>query len=290
MSTGLRIAVISSGPEEFSTIHAACTDAGHVPVAYFYGRSLRPGGPLLDGAGQTAASILPAVPAKTDLLLPGSMSGLALALAGYRPDLLVVFGFAWRLPPHVLAIPRLGALNIHVSMLPKYRGPAPLLWAIRNGDPTGGITVHWMDEDFDTGNILAQRDGIPLADDISWASYCTDAMPVVHGLLRTALERAAAGEAGEPQDERRATYAGFMEAAFSRVQWSDNARTIHDQVRTHRFMRTPDGPVARLGDTWLRLIRTSLEPAVGGTRVTCGDGKPLWITESEPVERGGVRC
>lgn len=290
MSTPLRIGVISSGPAEFSTIHAACTDAGHLPVAYFYGRSLRSGGPNLDDAGETTASVLDAVPPGMDLLLPGSVQGLALALESYRPDLLVVFGFAWKLPPSVLAIPRLGALNIHVSMLPEYRGPAPLLWAIRNGDPTGGVTVHRMDDDFDTGNILAQQDGIPLADDITWATYCAEAMPVVHELLRISLDRAAAGHAGEPQDDSLASYAGFMEAEFSGVRWSEGARTIHNQVRTHRFMRSPDRPIAKVGDDWLHVIRTSLEPA-DGLLVTCGDGRPLWITESEmgqpPKEKHG---
>ncbi|GAB2788506.1 methionyl-tRNA formyltransferase [Streptomyces daliensis] len=280
MSTRLRIGVISSGPAEFSTIHAACTDAGHHPIAYFYGRSLRSGGPNLDDAGEMTASILDAVPEGMDLLLPGSVEGLALALESYQPDLLIVFGFAWKLPPRVLAIPPLGVLNVHVSMLPKYRGPAPLLWAIRNGDSRSGITVHRMDNDFDTGNILAQQDGIPLADDMSWASYCTDAMPVVYDLLRTSLDRAVAGDAGEPQDDSAASYAGFMEPEFSFIDWSGSARTIHDQVRTHRFMRSPDRPVARVGDRWLCVRRTSLEPA-DGLLVTCGDGKPLWITESE---------
>lgn len=282
MNDSLRICVISSGPDEFSTIHAACADSGHRPVAYFYGRSLRSGGPNLDDAGEMTASILNAVPQGMDLLLPGNIEGLALALEGYRPDLLIVFGFAWKLPRSVLDIPRLGAINVHVSMLPEYRGPAPLLWAIRNGDSTAGITIHRMDEDFDTGNVLAQRDGLPLADDISWQTYCVEAMPATYELLRTALARVVAGEPGEPQDDVRASYAGFMEEGFAFIRWSDDARTIHDQVRTHRFMRSPDRPVAEVDGERLHVKRTSLESAEG-IRVVCGDGKPLWITESADV-------
>lgn len=282
MNDSLRICVISSGPDEFATIHAACADSGHRPVAYFYGRSLRSDGPNLDDAGEMTASILNAVPRGMDLLLPGNIEGLALTLEGYRPDLLIVFGFAWKLPRSVLDIPRLGAINVHVSMLPEYRGPAPLLWAIRNGDPTAGITIHRMDEDFDTGDILAQRDGLPLADDISWQTYCVEAMPATYELLRTALARVVAGEPGEPQDHVAASHAGFMEEEFAFIRWSDDARTVHDQVRTHRFMRSPDRPVAEVDGKRLHVKRTSLEPAEG-IRVVCGDGKPLWITESADV-------
>jgi methionyl-tRNA formyltransferase len=282
----LRIGVISSGPTEFATIHAACTDAGHLPVAYVYGRSLRSGGPNLSEAAETAAEILGAVPPGMDFLLPGSMDGLALALESYRLDLVIVFGFAWKIPPAVLAIPRLGMMNVHVSMLPKYRGPAPLLWAIRNGDRTGGVTVHWMDEDFDTGNILAQQDGIPLADDITWKNYCDVAMPVIRGLLRKSLELAAAGCTGEPQDEDAATYAGFMEEDFTCINWSHSARDIHNQVRTHRYMRSALHPLARMdGGERLHIIRTSLEPG-DGPEVVCGDGRSVWLLEYEP---GGTR-
>ncbi|MFE9243487.1 methionyl-tRNA formyltransferase [Nocardiopsis sp. NPDC006938] len=217
-----------------------------------------------------------------DLLLPGSVEGLARALESYRPDLVIVFGFAWRLPRSVLDIPRHGVINVHVSMLPKYRGPAPLLWAIRNGDRTGGVTVHRMDEEFDTGNVLAQQDGVPLADDITWSNYCADAMPVTYALLRTALARVVAGNPGDPQEHATASYAGFMEEDFARIRWSDDARAIHDQVRTHRFMRSPEHPVAEVDGARLVVKRTSLEPAEG-TRVVCGDGEPLWITESREV-------
>jgi methionyl-tRNA formyltransferase len=274
--------VISSGAAEFATIHAACTDAGHLPVAYFYGRSLRSGGPNLGDAAETTADILGAVPRGMDLLLPGSTDGLALALESYRLDLVIVFGFAWKLPRAVLAIPRLGVMNIHVSMLPKYRGPAPLLWAIRNGDRTGGVTVHWMDEDFDTGNILAQQDGIPLADDITWQNYCADALPVIRDLLRKSLELAAEGCAGEPQNHDAASYAGFMEDDFSVIDWSHSARDIHNQVRTHRYMRSADHPRARLeSGEWVHVIRTSLQRG-DGPPIMCGDGRPLWLLETEP--------
>jgi methionyl-tRNA formyltransferase len=288
MPEGWRIGVISSGPDEFTTIHAACTEAGHRPVVYVYGRSLRSGGPNLDDASESIAVILRVIPPDLDLLLPGTKSGLARTLAAYDLDLLIVFGFAWKLPPRILAIPRLGAINIHVSMLPTYRGPAPMLWAIRNGDATGGVTVHRMDEGFDTGNILAQQDGIPLPDDISWQAYCVTAMPIIHKLLRKSLDLVAEGHPGTPQDDTAATYAGFMEDEFNIVDWSRSARDIHNQVRPHRYTRSRIGPIAEVDGRWLHLVRTSREPAEGIV-VTCGDGGPLWIVESEPARKPGSR-
>lgn len=275
----LRIAVVSSGPDEFTTIHAACVRTGHQPVAYFYGRSPSPRTANLPDAERTTAAILGALPPGMDLLLPGGLEGLALTLAGYRPDLLIVFGFGWKLPKCVLEVPRLGAINIHVSMLPRYRGPAPLLWAIRNGDPFGGVTIHWMDEGFDTGNIIAQQDGIPLDDDITWQTYCVHAMPVIHALLTKSLGLVIDGYRGTPQDESASSYAGFMGEEFNVIDWSKSAREIHNQVRTHRYMRSLDHPLAKVGDDWSTIRRTSLTPA-DGLQVLCGDG-PLWIVDSE---------
>lgn len=280
-TTGGRVGIISSGPDEFVTIHEACEESGFEPVVYSYGRSLKPGGPNLADAEQTTASILRVLPPGMDFILPGTIGQLATALQSHRIDLLIVFGFAWKLPPSVLSIPRLGALNVHVSMLPKYRGPAPLLWAIRNGDATGGVSVHRMDENFDTGNILAQQDGIPLDDDITWAGYCRHAMPVIKQLLMTSLSLAAAGHTGWPQDESMSSYAGFMEKEFNVVDWSMSAHEIHNQVRTHRYMRSQQYPVAKIDTKWRRLIRTSLEPA-DGLAVDCGTGT-LWVIESEPT-------
>lgn len=74
-----------------------------------------------------------------------------------QPDLIVVACFPWRIPPALLAIPTIGCLNLHPSLLPHYRGPAPLFWQLRDGLRQSGLTVHWMDATFDTGAIAAQQ-------------------------------------------------------------------------------------------------------------------------------------
>src|SRR5262249_24483185 len=73
------------------------------------------------------------------------------------PDLICAACFPRRLPPPLLALPRLGCLNVHPSLLPRYRGPVPLFWMFRAGEATGGVTVHWMEERLDAGPIAAQE-------------------------------------------------------------------------------------------------------------------------------------
>ncbi|MCB0063036.1 MAG: hypothetical protein KDE19_13015 [Caldilineaceae bacterium] len=78
-------------------------------------------------------------------------------LRSLAPDLVCVACFPWRIPPALLAIPTFGFVNLHPSLLPAYRGPAPLFWQLRDGLRTIGITAHWMDATFDTGDIVAQQ-------------------------------------------------------------------------------------------------------------------------------------
>jgi formyl transferase-like protein len=148
-----------SAPRSSLFLSSACVAAGHEPVAYVYRRSMKPKGRTDARTAAVAGRLLEALPAGMDLLLPGTAEGLADALAGYRLDLLVVYGFNWRLPAAVLRTPRSGVINIHSSLLPRYRGLAPVLWAIRNGDAEIGLTVHRMDERFDTGPILLSGAG-----------------------------------------------------------------------------------------------------------------------------------
>jgi len=216
-----------------------------------------------------------------DFLLPGATERLIDVLRGYRIDLLVVYGFSWRLPATLLRGLPVGAINIHSSLLPKYRGPAPILWAIRNGDIEIGLTIHRMDENFDTGPVLAQQGGIALGDDVTQERLWLRMRPVLRSLLTSALERVERGDSGEPQSEVGASYAGLLEPEFFNVDWSCGAQEIHNQVRVFRFMGVGRGPVAWIGNQWLRVLETRLQPS-RGIRVECADG-PIWITESEPA-------
>ncbi|MET8982529.1 formyltransferase family protein [Streptomyces sp. NPDC004539] len=281
MTERMRIGLISFGPAEFTALHETCAEAGHEAVVYAYSRSMRPRSAPEAGAADAVRRIVAALPAGVDLLLPGSPAGLGAAVRGYGLDLLVCYGFSWRLPPSVLTAPRYGVVNIHCSTLPKYRGPAPVLWAIRNGDPYLGVTAHRMDEDFDTGPVLAQRGGVPIPDDVTPESLWEGLAPVLRGVLAVALERVRDPAAGEPQSAAGASHAGLMEPEFAVVDTARTAREVHDQVRTFRFMGPGRGPLATVDGRPLRILRTSLTPA-DGPRLACADG-PVWITDSEVV-------
>ena len=269
------------GTEEFALLRATCERAGHAPVAYAYSRAMRPGERTDEYAVTVLDKLLTSLPGDVDLLLPASPAGLGMALSGYRPDLLVIYGFNWILPPEVFRLPRFGTINIHPGLLPRYRGPAPVHWAIRNGDPEIGVSIHRVDEGVDTGPILAQRSGIPLPEEVARDGLRDLLAPVVEELLTTALARVVAGDPGEPQPRTGTGYARLMEPEFSRVDWSRTRREIHNQVRVFRYMDSKTAPVGQVGGEWVRLIRTSLEPD-DGERVDCADG-PIWIAESTPV-------
>lgn len=277
MSDTLRAALFSFGADQFAALHECCEQHGYAPVAYVHTSAKRPGRAR---TGKAAGALLDSIPDDVDFLVPGSAAGLTGALRGYQVDLAVVYGFNWPLPADLLRSLPHGALNVHPSSLPRYRGPAPVHWALRNGDPSIGVTVHRMAEQLDAGPILAQRSGIPLDEEMTQELLWERIEPVVRELLGTALDRVAAGDQGEPQDGSAATHAGYLEPGFSVVDWSDRATDIHNQVRTNRFMRR--SPTAQLNGQQVRILRTRTTPG-DGVRVECGDG-PLWITDYASAE------
>lgn len=274
----MRVILISYSAQGFALLHSVCERAGHTPVAYLHARSLRPGEPTRRGAGDVVGEIVDALPNGMDLLIPGRKSALAHIVAGYQADLIVCYGFPWKLPPAVLRATNLGAINVHTSMLPKYRGPIPVNWAIRNGDKEIGVSIHWMESEFDSGGVLAQEAGITLGDDVVPQPLWEEVDRRIERLLPRALSLAVAGSPGSPQEEGSATYAGWMEPEFSQIDWSTAREVIHNQVRAIRFGSSgKSGPLATVAGRRLRVLRTSLQPA-DGIKVMCGNG-PVWVTE-----------
>jgi methionyl-tRNA formyltransferase len=205
--------------------------------------------------------VVAAVPAGIDVIVSNHPERWAAMLAPIRPDLIICGGMPWHLPSDLLALPRLGAINIHPSLLPRHRGPAAVEWAFRNDDAEIGMTVHRMAPGFDTGAILAQG-RIPIDDDDDLESLLGKMVPLTPGLLHRALERVAAGDPGDPQDESQATYAGMFEDEWRNIDWTQPARTIHNQVRSWiGFREVSKGALAVLDGEPVQITKTRLVPS-----------------------------
>ncbi|HET7094494.1 MAG TPA: formyltransferase family protein [Thermomicrobiales bacterium] len=195
-----------------------------------------------------------------DVIVSNHPEHWAAMLAPLRPDLIVCGGFPWLIPADVLALPRLGAINLHPARLPRHRGPGSVEWAFRNGDPEIGFTIHRIADDFDNGPILAQG-GVPIDDDDDFDTLMPKLGALIPDLIRVALNRVARGEAGEPQDESQASYAGLFDAEWRIIDWNRPARLIHNQVRSWTGVRDiPRGALGQIDGATLQIVKTRLLP------------------------------
>jgi len=152
-------------------------------------------------------------------------------LAALAPDLLLVAAYGLILPQSVLDIPRLGAINVHASLLPEYRGAAPIHRAIIDGRHVTGITIMQMEAGLDTGDILLQRSRAIGIDDTAQSLH--DELADMGGrLLVEALEKMHQGRLVRiPQDHARATYASKLSKEEGRIDWNQPALTVHNRIR-----------------------------------------------------------
>lgn len=123
-----------------------------------------------------------------------------------KPDLLLVFTFPYRIPAQSLSIPALGCYNFHFALLPEFRGPQPIFWQIKTGQKYGGITVHKMDSEFDTGPILL-RERIPISSETTYGQHCSElAKLAVSTLQKFILQLTEKILVAKEQDESNAKY------------------------------------------------------------------------------------
>jgi methionyl-tRNA formyltransferase len=219
-------------------------------------------------------------------------------LAALGPDLLVVVAYGQILPPAVLRVAPRGAINVHASLLPRYRGAAPIQWAIVSGEAETGVTTMLLDEGLDTGPTLLARP-LPIAPDDTAASLSERLAGVGAELLLATLDGLLAGNVRpQPQDAARATHARLIRKEDGRVDWSLSAEALERRVRG--FHPWPGAFFLREGRP-VKLLRARAEAlpaaepgtiaAVGqeGALVACGGASGLWLLEVQPESRRPMR-
>lgn len=219
--------------------------------------------------------------------------GEALAiLREQKPDLIAVAAYGKILPTDILELPPLGCVNVHSSLLPKYRGAAPINWAILNGENETGVTIQRMAEGIDTGDILAQ---VKTAIDINEnaAQLLIRLARMGAELLVEIVRELESGSARPtPQDESRSSHAPMLSKELSPMDWKNTARQLHDQVRGlypwPSAVAVLDGIRCKIIRTLLLDEETNQQPGTvlqadkKGLRVACGDGRVLEILELQP--------
>lgn len=287
-----RVAIITSVAPIAHAFADALREMGHDVVAVFTPRRSQPMPPDIGVWDATA-------PAGMDILIARNKRSLEPLLRAVRPDLVICFGFPWLIPPEALAVPRLGVVNLHPALLPRHRGPIPTSWAVRAGDETYGVTWHFMDAEFDTGNILAQG-RVPMEpDDQDIRVVGPRLIRAAVEILPQALARVAAGDPGDPQEATgEEPYAEWFGEDYAEIDWSKPAMEVHRQVRAWSLVGSSKVPGPRTTIDGRRVLvkRTSLvepggaatdgggtEGALAPIRMDASDG-PVWILAWEPAE------
>ena len=223
--------------------------------------------------------------------------GEALALVEQlEPELIVVAAYGKILPEEILNAPPLGAINVHSSLLPKYRGAAPINWAILNGETETGVSIMYMAKELDSGDVILQLT-TPIGEDEDAQSLTVRLAELGAQALSRTVRALADGTASRmPQDESAMTYASMLSREMSPIDWSRTAREISCQVRG--LIPWPCA-VTELAGNRFKVYRTApgracsaapgtiLSAGKSGIEVACGDGQSLLITELQA--EGGKR-
>jgi len=230
------------------------------------------------------------------VMQPASLKDPAFAdsIRQLHPDLIVVVAFRI-LPPQVFEIPRLGSINLHSSILPKYRGAAPINWAIINGEKETGVTTFFIQQKVDTGNILLQR-AVPIGEDEDAGSLHDRLADIGADVLLETVGHIADGSAKQfRQDDALTSPAPKIFKGTCRINWTQPADQIHNLVRG-----LSPYPCAwtRLGEVVYKIYQTSRvnerASAPPGTVVrttkdvlivACGEGTVIAVTQIQPPSK-----
>jgi len=187
-----------------------------------------------------------------------------------QPDLYVVAAYGQILTKSLLQIPKYGAVNVHASLLPKYRGAAPIAWVILKGEKVTGVTTMMMDEGTDTGGILLQTE-TPIGEEET-SETLNDRLSLLGApLLLETVEKMKAGKMHPmPQDHSKATYAPPLKKEDGRIRWENGAEEISRQVRA--FNPWP-GAFTEWEGRWLKIYRGGVRKGMPNRKA----GMVIWV-------------
>ncbi len=216
-------------------------------------------------------------------------------LRDLAPDLIVVAAFGQFLSKEILELPQYGCINVHASLLPKYRGAAPIQYAIIKGEKESGVTIMQMDIGMDTGAMLAKV-VVPIGENTTMGELHDALRAEGAKLLLTTIDEIAAGKAvATPQNDAEATYATLLDRSMEHIDWSKTAQEVHNLIRGFNpapstFTKLPNGKNLKIWGS--RLTDKTSEAAPGSIIATtkhsffvaCGEGV-VEINEVQPESK-----
>jgi methionyl-tRNA formyltransferase len=196
------------------------------------------------------------------VLSPEKVKDCLPELSVLNADLFVVVAYGQYIPPSVLDIPEHGAINLHPSLLPKYRGSSPIQWALANGDTVTGVTILYVSEKMDAGDIILQRD-VQIGPDDTAETLEPVLAAAGAELLMQAVEQIRAGNVlRHPQNDMYASEVRKLTKEDGRIDWTMSAETLRNRIRGFTpwpgcFCELPDG-------SRLKILKTAVEVCTGG--------------------------
>lgn len=212
-----------------------------------------------------------------------------------QPELIVVAAFGQFLSKEILELPKYGCINVHASLLPKYRGAAPIQYAIIKGEKESGVTIMQMDIGMDTGAML-DKVVVPIAENTTMGELHDALREQGATLLLQVIDKIAAGTAvAEPQDNEQATYATLLDRSMEHIDWSKTAQEVHNLIRGFNpapstFTKLPNGKSLKIWGSKMTdkssaaAVGTVIETGKHSFFVACGEGV-LEITEVQPESK-----
>jgi len=168
---------------------------------------------------------------KLKIFQPEKISAISQKISILKPDLIILASYGQIIPKNILAIPKFGCLNLHPSLLPKYRGPSPIQTAILNGDQFTGLTIMLMDEKIDRGPIIAQKKITLAPEDNSQTLERKLAQAAANFLIEILPQYLQGKIKPQPQDERQVSYTKILTRQDGQIDWNKSAKEIARMVR-----------------------------------------------------------